>query len=125
MVRRSSKKKAGKSAGAENSGLHKERAGIELRREIGQRLKLTRKALYALELAPRWQKDYANSIRLPGSTYNQIESGKQILTPAQAARIYQRYGISLNWIYLGVVDELPSRLVDAIEAEKAKHSRQE
>jgi transcriptional regulator with XRE-family HTH domain len=89
-------------------------AAIE-RREIGERLKLTRKALFSLGIAPRWQKDFAAEIGFPASTYNQCESGKQILTPAQATRIYQRYGISLNWIYMGVVHELPSKLVDAIE----------
>jgi transcriptional regulator with XRE-family HTH domain len=66
------------------------------------------------------QKEFAASVGLPGSTYNQIESGKQILTPAQAARIYQRYGISLNWIYLGIVWELPIKLVEVIKAERLK-----
>lgn len=110
MAPRSLRKNAGK----------RDSDGPELRRAIGERLRLTRKALYALGIAPKWQRDFATSIGFPRSTYNQVEKGKQILTPAQAARIYQRYDISLNWIYLGVVCELPSKLVDAIENEKAK-----
>ena len=97
-----------------------ERDEDKFRREIGSRLRLTRKALFALDAAPRWQKEFAASIGLVESTYNQIESCKQILTPPQAVRIYERYGISLNWLYAGSIHELPWMLVSAIEAERQK-----
>jgi DNA-binding XRE family transcriptional regulator len=89
-------------------------------REVGARLYVTRLALARLEKAPKTQKDFARSVDIPKTSYNQYESGTTMLVPESAVRIYQRYGVALNWLYAGSIDALPAPLYDAIRAVQAE-----
>lgn len=87
----------------------------ELALVIGKRLRLTREALALANKGPRTQKAFAKEAGILQTSYNQYESGTTLLTPESASKIYRRFGISLNWLYMGVVDDLPYNLRKMLE----------
>ena len=54
--------------------------------------------------------EFADRIGIDRSSYTKIEKGQKPLLPKDAQRIFQLYGIDMNFIYLGQVGGLPSRL---------------
>ena len=59
---------------------------------------------------------FADSIGVDRSSYTKIEKGQKPLLPRDAQRIYQLYGIDMNFIYLGQVGGLPSNLSSKVMA---------
>lgn len=60
--------------------------------------------------------EFADMIGLDRSSYTKIEKGLKPLLPREASRIWQLYGIDLNFIYLGQVGGLPSNLSSKVIA---------
>ena len=58
--------------------------------------------------------DFADMIGIDRSSYTKIEKGDKPLLPGYAFRIYQLYGVDLNFLYMGQVGGLPSRLSSAV-----------
>lgn len=58
--------------------------------------------------------DFARRIGIDKSSYTKIEKGEKPLLTGNAYKIYQLYGIDLNFIYLGQVRDLPGSLSSAI-----------
>jgi transcriptional regulator with XRE-family HTH domain len=54
--------------------------------------------------------EFADMIGIDRSSYTKIEKGMKPLLPVYAFRIYQLYGVDMNYIYLGQVGGLPNRL---------------
>jgi len=54
--------------------------------------------------------ELADAIGIDRSSYTKIEKGLKPLLPREAHRIWQLYGIDLNFIYLGQVGGLPASL---------------
>jgi transcriptional regulator with XRE-family HTH domain len=57
---------------------------------------------------------FADMIDVDRSSYTKIENGKKPLLPASAYRIYELYGVDMNFIYLGQVGGLPLKLSRAV-----------
>jgi transcriptional regulator with XRE-family HTH domain len=77
---------------------------------IGERLRLTREAL---ELKPG---EFAGGAGIAKSTYSQWESGTRLPDLQFAMRLCDRYGLTLDWIYLGHLACLPYALAVKISA---------
>lgn len=60
--------------------------------------------------------EFADMIGIDRSSYSKIEKGAKPLLPREAHRIWQLYGIDLNYIYLGQVGGLPSSLSSKVIA---------
>ena len=58
--------------------------------------------------------DFAARIGIDKSSYTKIEKGEKPLLVGSAYRIYQLYGVDLNYIYMGQVRDLPGSLSNAI-----------
>jgi transcriptional regulator with XRE-family HTH domain len=110
----------GMATGREAKGRSRKGAKPTMAIEVGRRLLLTRLALNRLGKAPRAQQDFAKSVGISKTGYSNYENGIRLIGPDSAGKIYSRYGVSLNWLYLGVVDELPATLHDAIAAVHAE-----
>lgn len=54
--------------------------------------------------------DFADQIGVDRSSYTKIEKGVKPLSPPSAYKIYELYGVDMNFIYLGQVGGLPSIL---------------
>lgn len=57
---------------------------------------------------------FADAIGIDRSSYTKIEKGDKPLLPATAYRIFQLYGVDMNFIYLGQVGGLPLKLSSAV-----------
>ena len=60
--------------------------------------------------------EFADMIGIDRSSYTKIEKGFKPLLPREAHRIWQLYGIDLNFIYLGQVGGLPVSLSSKVIA---------
>ena len=60
--------------------------------------------------------EFADIIGIDRSSYTKIEKGLKPLLPREAHRIWQLYGIDLNYIYLGQVGGLPVSLSSKVIA---------
>lgn len=58
--------------------------------------------------------DFADSLEIDRSSYTKIEKGQKPLLPKDAYRIFERYAVDLNFIYLGQVGGLPAKLSKSI-----------
>lgn len=54
--------------------------------------------------------EFADVIGIDRSSYTKIEKGEKPLLPYTAYRIFERYGVDMNFIYLGQVGGVPSSL---------------
>ena len=54
--------------------------------------------------------EFADIIGIDRSSYTKIEKGLKPLLPPYAFRIWQLYGVDMNYIYLGQVGGLPNKL---------------
>jgi transcriptional regulator with XRE-family HTH domain len=86
---------------------------------VGRRLLLTRDALRLK------QNKFAEAAGISPTVYNQWENGA-VYPPADGAiKLCEAHGLTLDWIYRGHKDRLPSWLADAIKAlEAAEAARQ-
>ncbi|MBO9428197.1 helix-turn-helix transcriptional regulator [Sulfitobacter sp. R18_1] len=72
--------------------------------DIAHRLRAVR-AYYDLGSA-----EYAEQANVSPKSYSQWESGDFRVSVDGAIRLHERYGISLDYIYLGVLDALPHKI---------------
>ena len=77
---------------------------------IGQRLRLTRESMRLTQV------EFARRAGIAPNTYNQFETGMRLVPPGRAIAICDAYSLTLDWIYRGRMDDLPTRLSKAIEA---------
>ncbi|WP_317961067.1 helix-turn-helix domain-containing protein [Phaeobacter inhibens] len=54
--------------------------------------------------------DFSDMIEIDRSSYTKIEKGEKPLLPRQAFKIYERFGVDMNYIYLGQVGGVPQKL---------------
>lgn len=67
--------------------------------------------LIALRLALGLSKaEFADIIGIDRSSYSKIEKANKPLLPKDAHRIWQLYGVDMNFLYLGQVGGLPAAL---------------
>jgi transcriptional regulator with XRE-family HTH domain len=72
---------------------------------------LTARRLRAIRLALGLNKaTFADMIDIDRSSYTKIEKGEKPLLPASAYRIFELYGVDMNFLYLGQVGGLPLRM---------------
>lgn len=81
---------------------------------IANRLTLLREAL---ELN---QAEICRAIEVQPNRWNQYETGERRITLPVAAKLVDRYGVTLDYIYLGDPAGLPKRIVDRLETEAAQ-----
>lgn len=60
--------------------------------------------------------DFADVIGVDRSSYTKIEDGNKPLLPPAAYRIWQLWGVDMNYIYLGQVRDLPPSLSSTVIA---------
>lgn len=71
-------------------------------KEIGLRLKIARKSAgYKTAL------DFANTLKIPKSTYSQHENGKRSLTPTQILHYADQLSIEASWLLTGLGHPCP------------------
>ena len=58
--------------------------------------------------------EFADLIEIDRSSYTKIEKGDKPLLPRQAFKIYERFGVDMNYIYLGQIGGVPQRLSSAL-----------
>lgn len=75
---------------------------------VARRLEAVREAL-GLSKA-----EFADRLEIDRSSYSKIELGKKPLLVKDAMRVYQLYGVDLNFLYLGQIASLPSHLSSQI-----------
>jgi len=75
---------------------------------VARRLTATREAVGLTKA------EFADAIGIDRSSYTKIEKGLKPLLPPMAYRIFELYGIDMNFIYLGQVGGLPSSLSSAV-----------
>lgn len=71
---------------------------------VSPRLALVREAL-GLSKA-----EFADAIGLDRSSYTKVEKAEKPLLPHIAFKIWELYGVDMNYIYLGRMDGLSSRM---------------
>lgn len=77
---------------------------------IGQRLRLTREAMGLT------QKKFAEMAGMSPTAYNQWETGENMPGLVNAVSLRKAHGLTLDWIFLGDMAGLSTRLSDAIRA---------
>jgi len=81
--------------------------------EIGERLRQARQALKISQVRA------AEVCGASVTAYNNWERGNRTPSPNSMIKLWERYRISLDWIYVGDPRGLPSEIADTIFA--AKH----
>ena len=84
---------------------------------IAARLEISRKVLGFT------QQEFANTAGIKRANYSHAETGRYRPSVSVAAKLCDTYLLTLDWIYLGEIGALPTRLADAIR--KAHDSRQD
>lgn len=78
---------------------------------IGERLRITR-----IACGYRSQAAFCRITGIPTNDWNQYEKGRIRITPDRAIEVCRVTGVTLDWIYRGVVTLLPSEIARKIEA---------
>lgn len=74
------------------------------KQKVGERLGAAREAL-------DWsQKDFAEAVDLTPQAWNNWEKGRQLIPPESAVKFCERFGLTLDFIYAGKLDALPTSL---------------
>lgn len=60
--------------------------------------------------------EFADAIGLDRSSYTKVEKGVKPLLPPLAFRIYELYGVDMNYVYLGRIGDVPSSLSKKLTA---------
>lgn len=78
--------------------------------KVGERLRAVRKSL-------DWkQYEFAEAAGIGKTTYNNWEKGIQFPSVDQAALLCERHGLTMDFIYLGRLDALPTSLSKALSS---------
>lgn len=94
--------------------LHASQIAARSKEAIGERLRLVRKALKLT------QDQMAKSVGCPQGTFGQYEAGMRKPSIAVASRLYDRHGISLDYLYLGDISKLSFELGNAVRDRMVK-----
>ena len=80
---------------------------------IAARLKSARQAL-----SGDGPKEFYESAGVTGNSYYnwESESGKYRISVENAGKLRDRYGLSLDWIFCGMVDTLPQNVAKALSS---------
>jgi transcriptional regulator with XRE-family HTH domain len=82
---------------------------------IGQRLRAIRAAVSVLKGdGVISQTEFAESIGIGPSAYNQFETGARRITVDASIALRDKYQVTLDYIYLGDMDGLSYRLADLV-----------
>jgi DNA-binding XRE family transcriptional regulator len=89
--------------------------------KTGERLRILRAAVGALERPPTrvGQRAFAGQCNLSQARYAQYENGSRVPSISAAAALRDRYGITLDWLYLGIERHMPSGLMKEIARQAA------
>jgi transcriptional regulator with XRE-family HTH domain len=66
--------------------------------------------------------EFADAIGIDRSSYSKIEKANKPILPPLAYRIWQLYGVDMNYIYLGRVETLPAHLSSQITKRMTAHT---
>lgn len=83
---------------------------------IGRRLELTRQVL-GLQ-----QNEFCGRAKIASNTYNQYERGKKHPSVANALKLCDTYGLTLDWIFRGDPSALRYSMADALKALKEERT---
>jgi DNA-binding XRE family transcriptional regulator len=83
-------------------------ASAAYRREVGARLRLVRRALRSTAAL------LAAELGVTGPRWSHWENGRHLADVRIMVRLCRRYGVTLDYLYLGDESGLPRRLFDAI-----------
>ena len=89
--------------------------------KTGERLRLLRAAVGALERPPTrvGQRAFAGECNLSQARYAQYENGSRVPSIDAAAALRDCFGITLDWLYLGIERHMPSGLMKQIARQAA------
>jgi transcriptional regulator with XRE-family HTH domain len=76
--------------------------------DVARRLREAREAI-----EPNASK-FAGQAGIAQNAYSQFETGKRLLTLTAAVKLYDRYHLSLDWLYRGDVAFIPTGLSDKL-----------
>lgn len=79
--------------------------------QIGRRLRAARQAIGLS------QKTLYDTLGIKAAAWNHWESGKRLPDPLAMAELYRRYGITMEWIYVGDPKGLPFGIAQAVLAD--------
>jgi transcriptional regulator with XRE-family HTH domain len=80
------------------------------------RLRWTREAM---ELS---QAEMARRAGIAAATWNNAETGDNKLGLENALKLCQTYRLTLDWLYRGIINDLPAALAKGIEEQMAKEA---
>lgn len=63
------------------------------------------------------KRDLAGIMDLDPSSLTKIQKGEKALQPIYVARLKDRFGVTMDWVYLGDLSGVRKSLADALEAE--------
>jgi transcriptional regulator with XRE-family HTH domain len=66
------------------------------------------------------QEKFAAAVGCPQGTFGQYEAGMRKPSVAVASRVFDRFRIPLDYLYLGEVSSLPFELAKAVSAQTVK-----
>lgn len=77
--------------------------------------------LVATRAALGWdsQQDYAAAAGFSKTTYNNWETGERLIPPSSAVQLCERFGLTLDFIYVGRLDTLPQNVAKALSSSPA------
>jgi len=86
-----------------------------------QAIDATARRLKATRLALDYKKqiEFANILGVDKSSYNLMEKGKRPVTLDVGLAINEKFGVSLDWLFLGNAAQLPSHLVTKLVSRAA------
>lgn len=84
---------------------------------VGERLRMVREAMGLASGI------FASQAGICASAYSQYESGERRCSLDAGIRLCHRYGLTLDWIFMGDHTALPASLVEAMNAVRAHRAR--
>jgi len=81
---------------------------LNAKQVVGHRLRVLRAALNLQ------QQELAEIMGLSQQTISGWENGRDTIDPLALARFATQYGIGVNWIWLGLLNDIPSHLAEEI-----------
>jgi transcriptional regulator with XRE-family HTH domain len=87
----------------------------DIKQQIGLRLRAARLALGFTDLA-----SFANSLGVSETALGNYERGDRLADVLVMARMFDRHGVTLEWIYNGSLRGMDRALQDALEEQAAK-----
>ena len=90
------------------------KARTQLINDTAGRLKATR-----LALNYKKQYEFAQILGVDKTSYNLMEKRKRTVTLGVGLALYEKFGVSLDWLFVGNAAQLPSHLVTKLVSRAA------